>query len=319
MEFNKQPLSYIDQAKVWESRGLIITDKARAIRYLTNVSYYRLSAYAIPLQTKKDVFNKGTTFDDILNLYIFDRELRLLVFNAIERIEIAVRSVIIQKLAIKYGSHWQDNRDIFKSAVTVVNKYTQKEYIFDVYDDIQKIIRKSVNERNPETFIKHYKNNYIKPKNPPSWMCIEILTLGQLSRLFDGLKYNIDKTEIANHFNLNHAVFKSWLHNLTYIRNISCHHGRLWNREFAIPAVWPKNIKCNWLSNEFKSVASRPFYTFSIIKYLLNTVNPTHQFKENLKALITKYPNTPIKYMGIPSVDGKSDKLIKWEEQDLWR
>jgi len=319
MEFNKQPLSYQDQLEVWKKRGLIITDEARAIRYLTNVSYYRLSAYAIPLQSEKDKFYEGTTFNDILNLYIFDRELRLIVFNAVERIEIAIRSIIIQKLAMKYGSHWQDNREIFKPAKEILNKRTNRKFILDVFEDIQKIIRDAGREKNPETFIKHYKENYTKPVNPPSWMCLEILTLGQLSRLYDSLKHNADKNEIAQHFNLYHKSFGSWLHTLTYARNIACHHGRLWNREFGIPAVWPKNMKNNWLTNDFKSITSRPFYTLGIIKYFLNTVNPTHSFKENLVNLIKKYPDTPIQYMGIPSIDGKSDKLINWEEQDLWR
>lgn len=60
-----------------------------------------------------DKFLPDTSWDDIYNLYKFDRKLRLLVFDAIERIEVSLRTQIIYQLAHKYGSHWQDNEDIF--------------------------------------------------------------------------------------------------------------------------------------------------------------------------------------------------------------
>lgn len=77
-KFNKPPLSYQDQLNIWKDRGLLVKNESRAIRYLSNISYYRLSAYAIPFQKEKDVFSSGTNFNDILSLYIFDRELRIL-------------------------------------------------------------------------------------------------------------------------------------------------------------------------------------------------------------------------------------------------
>ncbi len=120
MIYNKPALSFNDQINLLESRGLTINDRTRTIRHLSNVSYYRMSAYMLPFKKRDstgkiiDVFLEGTTWDDIYNLYKFDRKLRLLVFDAIERIEIALRTQEIYQLSHKYGSHWQNDQNIFK-------------------------------------------------------------------------------------------------------------------------------------------------------------------------------------------------------------
>jgi abortive infection bacteriophage resistance protein len=317
MEYKKLPLTYLEQLNLMKSRGLNVADENRAIRYLTNISYYRLSAYALPFQKEKDVFDEGTDFRDILNLYLFDRELRLLVFNAIERIEVAVRARMIYILAHKYGAHWQDNAKIFKDPYKVKNKKKSEYYTVDIYSEVQDMIATSTKDKHPETFIKHYKNNYHKPLNPPSWMCLEVLTLGQLSKLFNGLKDNSDKQAIAIEFGLHYTVFKSWLHTLTYVRNICGHHGRLWNREIAIEPLWLEKAKKSWINERFKEVTNRSFYTICIVKYILSTVNPSHHIKEHFKQLIAKYPTVPIEYMGIPSDDDGT--MFNWENELLWK
>lgn len=91
MGFNKPALSLLAQVKLLKSRGLIINDDQRVIRYLEHIGYYRLSAYMIPFYNDKKVhqFKESTSFDDLLNLYIYDRKLRLLLLEAIERIEVS--------------------------------------------------------------------------------------------------------------------------------------------------------------------------------------------------------------------------------------
>ncbi|KVV16414.1 Abi family protein [Flavobacterium sp. TAB 87] len=316
MEYNKPPLTHLEQAELWKSRGLKLEDRSRAIRYLTNISYYRLSAYAIPFQNDKDVFNEGASFSHILNLYLFDRELRLIIFNAIERLEVSFRARMVYQLSHKYGSHWQDNAKIYKDPHRLKNRKTGEFFTVDIFSEIQDMIGKSTKEKHPETFIKHYKNTYNKPTNPPSWMCLEVLTLGQLSKLYNGLKDNVDKQNIATDFGVHHAVFSSWLHTLTYVRNICGHHGRLWNREIAIEPLWLLKPKMPWISGEFENVTNRTFYALCIIKYLLNTANPSHHIKQHFIDLIKKYPDTPIQFMGIPST--MEAKLFNWENEPLW-
>ena len=135
MNYSKPPLSYQQQIELFESRGLIVVDKNRARKYLEQISYYRLSAYALPFQNAKDKFNNGITFDHLLDLYLFDRELRLLIFDEIERIEVAIRAQIIYQLAHKYGSHWQDNASIFRPPY--INR---SGVIINIFSETQKVI-----------------------------------------------------------------------------------------------------------------------------------------------------------------------------------
>jgi abortive infection bacteriophage resistance protein len=311
--YNKIPLTYIEQLNLLKSRGLIINNESKAESYLSQISYYRLSAYYLPFQLVKDTFNKGVTFDNIIHIYSFDRELRLLVFDAIERIEVAIRDQMIYQLAHKYGAHWQDDSTIFKPPY--INPYTRKETC--IYSDTQNIISNHRNAKNPEVFIKHYTDNYKSPLNPPSWMSIELLTIGELSRLYTALKKNIDKNEIASFFNLHHTVFTSWLHSMVYVRNICAHHSRLWNREFAIkPDVLLKPNKA-WLQPAFNSNNHRTFYFLCVLKYFLFAANPSHHFKNKLSELIKKFPDVPIQFLGIPS-DAKKN-IIDWENEDIWK
>lgn len=312
--YKKKPLTYVQQMQLLQSRGLIIRDSHRAERYLSEISYYRLSAYYLPFCKTKDNFIEGTTFDQVLDLYLFDRELRLIVFDAIERIEVAIRTQVIYQLSHKYkDSHWQDNAAIFDPPYT--NTRTGKTTF--IYQEIQDIIQKQRTAKHPEVFVKHYISNYNNPPNPPCWMCLELLTIGELSKLYTALKNNGDRQLIADFFGLHHKVFTSWLHTLVYVRNICAHHARLWNREFAIKPDVIKKAKHHWIDPAFNSNSHRCFYFLSIVKYLLISANPGNHFKERLTVLFEKYPNVPLAYLGIPTTDGTN--LMDWKHQPLWK
>lgn len=105
MNYSKPPLTPQDHLAQLKSRKLIINDDARVLQYLNHIGYYRLSAYFLPFMlrdnpTVEHEFKAVTNFDDILNLYIFDRKLRLLIMEAIERIEVAVRTQWADKLSV---------------------------------------------------------------------------------------------------------------------------------------------------------------------------------------------------------------------------
>lgn len=309
--YNKPPLSYSQQVQKWIDRGLQVTDTYRAQSYLSHISYYRLSAYALPFQSKKDEFDKGTTFDDVLNLYLFDRELRLLILDGIERIEIGFRTKIIHDLANKYGSHWQDNQKVFRKDY----KNHKGEFVRP-YKSLQKYLDKQYHSSDPEVFIKHYFDKYDKPKNPPSWMAIELVTIGGLSRLYSNLRGVSDKKIIAKNYKLHYKVFQSWFHAITHLRNLCAHHCRVWNREYRITPSYLKNPKFNWVDHSF-NINNRTFYYLHILKYFLNIIIPTNSFKDRLNALYIKYPNVNIAYMGLPS--DLQGQIKDWKKEPLWK
>lgn len=310
--YNKTPLSFRDQVSLLKQRDLIIDNEPKAIDYLQEISYYRLSAYFLPYQKTKNTFNPNTNFKQIIDTYSFDRELRLLVFDCIERIEVAIRTQMVYCMSIHYNdSHWQDNQNLF-----ITPYYNKIGNLVDPYSDFQSIISKAKTARTPEVFIKHYIDNYNKPSNPPSWMCLELLTMGELSHLYRGLKNNSDKKRIANFFDVHPTVFVSWLHTLTYVRNICAHHSRLWNRDLAIEPEKLLKPVGNWVSKPFEN-NKRMFYFICVLKYLITRANPGNSLKVKLQNLFKKYPTVPIQYLGIPS-DGKGNAL-DWENEPIWK
>ena len=315
--YNKPALTIDQQITLLEQRGLAIPDKARAKRHLSNVSYYRLSAYMLPYRvldasgSHLDQFVSSATWDDIYNLYKFDRKLRLLVFDAIERIEIALRTQMIYQLSHKYGPHWQDDSTIFRASQ--FNPRTEKKY--DVFQDVQRHINEQLTANKKATFIEHYLNTYDTPPTPPSWMSIELLYFSELSKICQNLNSRSDRTDIAKAFSVkNDNVFCSWLHTLNYVRNICAHHARLWNILMDItPSKYVNNdLNMIWLSPaEVQTVqSSKLYYTLCIILYLLETVNPKTNFRKHFRNLLTKYPNVNVGYMGFPA---------GWENHPLWK
>ena len=97
--FTKRFESSENLVNLLESRGLQICDRNKAIQYLDNIGYYRLSAYMYPLlkmPKTAHLYKEGSTFKKVMMLYRFDKKLRLLMFNEIEKIEIAIRRAVMQ-------------------------------------------------------------------------------------------------------------------------------------------------------------------------------------------------------------------------------
>ena len=104
-----------------QSRGLSITDVNKANHYLTHIGYYRLSAYMYPLlrvPKEQHIYKPGATFSKVMMLYRFDKKLRLLLFNEIEKIEVAVRSAIVKHGCEVTGDpFWMTNPNNFSNPV----------------------------------------------------------------------------------------------------------------------------------------------------------------------------------------------------------
>lgn len=310
-QYSKQPLSFEEQLQLLKDRNLIVDNDIKALSYLRGISYYRLSAYYLPFQQHKDVFNPNTNFQEVIDIYSFDRQLRLLIFDCIERLEIAIRTQFIYAMSMHHNdSHWQDNKAHF-----VKPYYNRVGNLVDPYSDLQNIVSKAKTDRKNEVFIKHYIDNYNIPSNPPSWMCMELLTIGQLSHMYKGLRSKADKKRIAGFFDVHPSVFQSWLHSITYVRNLCAHHSRLWNRDLAIEPNRLLKPVGHWVGPRYQN-NKRVFYFLCILKYLLLRANPGNSLKNKLIDLFDKYPNVPIKYLGIPS--DKNGEILNWGEESLW-
>lgn len=296
MKYTKLPVLISEQIAKLKERGLSIADEQRAAHYLSNISYYRLRAYTYPFQDNDNSdhpFIKKVSFDEIIQLYVFDRQLRLLVFNAIEKIEIAFRTQIIYHYALAHGSHWHLNPAL----------YSDSSYFVDHISSLNKEINRS-----NETFIKHYKTKYTDPKEPPCWMSLEVTSMGLLSKLFSNLKNDATKDEIVKHFGLKSVeVLQSWMYCFSIIRNICAHHGRIWNRRMP-PVKLPKKCLHQFLENP-NIYANKVYAYISCIQYVLNIISPQHDFKRCLLDLMQRCPLLQEKEMGFPA---------NWQKEKIW-
>lgn len=173
MKFAKPPLSLSDQIALLERRGMDVPDRHKAEHYLRHISYYRLRAYWLPFEEPvaadgDHIFRARTSFEDVLSLYVFDRQMRLLVMDAIERIEVSLRAVWAHHMAMKYGSH---------GCLDVLHYARSDHHTKALTSLIEEV------ERSRDTFVAHYKRKYGDPPLPPVWMAAEVLSLGQLSKM----------------------------------------------------------------------------------------------------------------------------------------
>lgn len=297
MEYTKEPKTYDEQIELLSKRGLFIDDYTLAKNELSNKGYYRLSAYMLVFKPNKheekhqynEFFKEGTKFSDILEIYEFDSKLRLLILKQIEKIEISVRTKLTYYLSLKYGSHWQDKKEIFK-----------RDIHYNIFEEIQNHIQKVLDNRKSETFIKHYKEKYSSPKNPPSWMCTEILYLSQISKIFQFLKNRSDRTEIAKNYNLPEVIFSSWLHTINYVRNICAHYSRLWNKELQIVPKLYRTDRYKWIENQDDSQRGRLYYFLCLLVYILDAIEESNDFRDQLKELLSNQPTFYQQFMGFP-------------------
>lgn len=301
--FSKPALSLPEQIKRLQDRGLKIPDLKRAEHYLTYIGYYHLSAYALTFQQlhvssgeagPDKPFRPGTTFEDILSLYIFDRELRLLVMDAVERIEIAFRACVVNEMSTAYGSHWFMDAGLFRP------EFKHSKFIREVEEDLQIEYgsgkRPKIGRDHHETFINHYYEQYEKPHLPPAWMLLETFSLGKLSLVFSNLRDAARRKAIAARLGADEFYLGKFMHALTYLRNLCAHHSRLWNRRFVIKPVSFKRQKEIGISNQYLAAQ------FIILHDLLKHAAPDSRWDFRIEQLLGKYkPN--LRQMGFEGME----------------
>lgn len=299
MKFVKPALPIADQITLLERRGMVIPDRQRAEHYLKHISYYRLRAYWLPFEQPAPVngdhmFREGTSFDDALSLYVFDRRLRLLVMDAVERIEVSLRGTWAHHLAVKYGPHGYIDPAIYGPP-----EHYEKA-LAGLKDEI---------DRSRDTFIVHYKTKYDDPALPPVWMAAEVMSLGQLSKWLGNLNLRADRNAIAKPYGLDEKVLISLAHHLAHVRNICAHHGRLWNKQFTVTMAVPNSPGA--LKLAMNPASPRKLYnTLATISYLLGIIAPGTEWRKHLVDLLATCPLADPAAMGFPA---------GWEAMAAWR
>lgn len=276
---------------------MLMEDERKVESYLLNIGYHRLSAYIYPFykSPKSDLkLKEGTNFEQVLTLYRFDKKLRILLFNEIEKIEVAIRSVLAnigcQELDDRY---WITKPEYFANA--------------DKFNQTLAVIDKELTS-SKEDYIEDFRRNYVE-NYPPAWMITEVLSFGNLNYIYSNVASNQLMKRIAEYFGLKPQVFTSWLTVLANLRNMCCHHARVWNRDFMLKPAEPRKTKYAWIGT-LKMDKKRIYYRLCIIRYFLSSISPNNNFNEKLLELLTNFPSVDIAAMGFNK---------EWENEDLWK
>lgn len=299
--YEKPALTIPEQIELYQSRGLVVQNPAFAISKLSAISYYRLSGYARYFTQASDRshrFIPGTTFEQIVTLYSFDKELRLLILDAIESVEVAVRTAINHVMSTKYNPHWLEKREYFKESAIFSHK------------KLKVMIEKAIGKRKDgekekltqDIIFKSYYQKYHSPDLPPCWMIAEAISLGTWSLMYQNLRSNADRREISLNFKVPPKVLDSWLHCLTILRNLCAHHAIVWRRTYPVtPKILYQKHQKIAITKQEDQVWHRLIYEqLAVLSYLLRSIDMDADWEEKLIKLLQKYKSIPIEEMGFP-------------------
>lgn len=285
--FSKPAKPASDLIAFLEERGLIIADHVYAAHCISYIGYYHLKIYTRPFEAAEKMFRPKTTFEQIVEVYEFDRRLRLICLDAIERIEVALRSHIINIMGIHGGPHFYYEEKFFetKSAVTDARK---------------------LGENGKHLSITHYKKVYSEPSLPAIWSLMEASTFGTISRMYADLDLTYRK-QIAQGFHLDETVCVSWFRTVAALRNICAHHGRLYNAD--MPVDMPKKAKAYGaeLANSTKL-----YSRLVVLRVMLNSIDlyKKYDWAQRVTELVDKRPES----VGLDDMAIPAD----WKTRPLW-
>ncbi|WP_368251786.1 Abi family protein [Enterococcus sp. 2201sp1_2201st1_B8_2201SCRN_220225] len=274
------PLSVEAQIKNLQELNLTFNDLDFATSFLNDVSYYRfIKAYSLGLKPRNGQYYDGVTFEQIVELYLFNANFRQKLFCHIEKIEVNLRTRIANHFSVKYGSlayldsHYFVNEDYHTSFIKTIEKGITR------------------NRRSP--FVKNFQDKY-EDGSIPLYALVEIMSFGTLSKFFKNL-YPVDKREIAISFNTSFKFLESWIESIAYVRNLCAHYGRLYN---AILTKKPM------LYNEYRKLGIRNDRIFGVIcclKEIIPQDGHWNDFIEEIEQLLIKYPHVDKRTMGFPN------------------
>lgn len=310
-------LSFANQLQQLQNRGLQVDNPDAALDYLERLGYYRLSGYWYPLRAIDPVesaaqgkvvrlnsFAPGSRFEDVVRLYVFDKKLRLLALDALERIEMAVRVDVAHSLGQRDPRAHEKPACLhgnFAKKLIVKGPAagkTQHQVWLEKYQAMLSRARK-------EPFVVHHQQQY---GALPIWAAIEVWDFGLLSKLFAGMQH-ADQQEIAARYGAQHGqAFAQWLRSLNFIRNVSAHHSRLWNINVlevsARPATWPSQLN-----------NARPFFYLCLMRQLLSVICPNSSWGQRFKGLLADdFPTVAHQQISLSELG----VFPGWEEWVLW-
>lgn len=297
----KQFKTYTEQVELLRGRGMRIGDQDRAEHLLARLNYYRLSGYWYSMRhfvdgVIADEFVAGASLDLVVDLYEFDERLRHSVFIELDRVEMAVRTMLGYELGRidpliylepkRLGSQAEKRA---RDGRTVHEVWLGKYWV--------------AFKKSREDFVAHHKKKYGKAM--PVWAAVEIMDWGMLSHLYS-MSPNIVRNRIARQCALSAPQLESWLRSLNIVRNYAAHHARMFNRVYSIKPKLNDDRRLVPVAGKM----NRAFGQLTLIQYLHRQLGLSRA--ERLPGLLESYPDNdvvPLDRTGAPK---------GWADLDLW-
>lgn len=328
MAYLKPHLTYAQQLALLESRGLRCDDHDAGLALLRSVGYYRLSAYVYPFRemlppTEQCVgspvsyraaqIREGVTLDHVQALWRFDRQLRARLLDGLEVVEVGLRTQVAYVLGARdpFGHLSLDALDREAGERPRTASDGQETTGFQAWIQRYKHLQ---HEARNEDYVRHHVTKY--GERLPIWVAVEFLDFGAVTRLYELLDRR-DQNQVARELGVRGGpLLAKWLKALNYLRNISAHHARVWNRTptLKIGAFNPKQVGPSLAHAASAPPADRIYRHIAATGYLVKHVDPVSRWPVNLRDVVRKFPDVPDLSpevdMGFPA---------DWAELDLWR
>lgn len=289
MKFDKPALGVEQQIEKLASRGMTFGNPERAAHYLAELNYYRLSGYWLRHEADhaSHQFEPGTTFEAVLDDYLFDRGLKLLILDAVERLEVSIRTRWAYVVGLRHGAHAHLDSALFKPRSQNWSHPTAVARLVAGVEDSR------------ERFIRHLRTTYDELL-PPIWASVEVMSLGQISRWFANLRHAADRNAIAEPYGIDEVLLVSFLHHISVVRNICAHHARYWDRELPFKAQLPRKHPDALVFSLDHAGQSSAYNTLTLLGWLIGRISPGQTWIQRVSNHVTQHAPA-MAVMGFPA------------------
>ena len=281
--------------------GLTILETTQASEFLGHVGYYAVSGYCLAFQDATKRFTSTVTFDQIQSAYRFDVQLRDLLNEALEWIEIDLCATVSNYFGKQYGPFGHTEAGSFHQQFSYTTSHSS--WLTKLHEEAK---------RSQEPFVNHFNQTYIEYPDLPIWVAVEIMSFGSLSHMISAMKKH-DRRQVANDYGVSPGGLAKAVHHFTYIRNLCAHHSRLWGKVWKIMPELPNDTEWsgqNTVSNR------RLFSTFLLIRHMLKrrpSINgESNEWRKRVTSLLQVLPEVPDPHglLGLP---------INWTQHPVWQ
>lgn len=304
----RQPIDLINDLK---AKQLLFSNEPAAEKILSQISYYHFKIYLHPMLdlsgANPKAYRQNSFFESGVELYRFDEELRILMFKAIAKIEVKLRSRLDHLISQATSNpFWYLDNSLF---------FIPRNGNTNIIDSTRDKISNDFN-REQELYASNYRSKYYNDQHdryknlPPFWIASELLSLGQIYKIYNAMNHSlthINFNNLAKEFGAkDYKNLVNWIRCIRDIRNRCAHHSRLWNAKLSTPS------DLNSVLTHAPTNSHRPYATIAIVKKMLKSLGiETIDLREELDNIFNKYPfaHTHMHQAGFPA---------NWTTDPLW-